>query len=196
MTDSPYYSREELLAFGFESVGEPTWISRKASLYAIKGSLGHHVRVDDFCILKGHIRIGSYVHVAAYCSLSGVAGVVELGDCSSVGNRASIYSGSDDYKADSLASNLVPQELVSTLAGPVRLGRAALVGAHCVLLPGVQIGDAAAVGSQCVVNQSIEAGTMLVSATSRNLQVGTRDVARVLALAGQVALQAEAAGAR
>jgi galactoside O-acetyltransferase len=183
LIQSPYYSREELFEAGFQSLGSPLWVSRKASLYAIEGSLGDHVRIDDFCILKGRIEIGSYVHVAAFCSLSGVAGTLRLGDCASLGNRCSLYTGSDDYRADALASNLVPQELVKTLKGDVTLGTAALVGAHCVLLPGVKVGEAASVGAQCLLSGSVDPGLILVSAGARSIPVGRRDVARILELA-------------
>jgi acetyltransferase-like isoleucine patch superfamily enzyme len=186
MEIGPFYSREELLAFGFTKVGSPTWVSRKSSFYAIHGSIGDHVRVDDFCILKGHLEIGSYVHIAAFCSLSGVAGVVAMGNCSSIGNRVSIFTGSDDFRANSLNSNLVPQEMVSTISGDVRIGIAAMVSAHSVILPGVSVGDAAAVGAQCLLSHSIEAGTVLVSGAARCIPVGKRDVAKILELAAKV----------
>lgn len=186
MSQDAFYSREELLAFGFAEVGDPVWISRKASLYAIRGSLGHHVRVDDFCILKGHLRIGNYIHIAGFCSLSGVAGVVNLGDCCSLGNRISIFTGSDDFHAGTLAGNVVPQDMVTTIKGDVNVGRAALIGAHSIIMPGVRVGDAAAVGAQSVLTQDVQAGTIVVNGSSRCLPIGRRDVAKILSMADTV----------
>lgn len=187
-----FYTREELLDLGFESVGDPVWVSRKSSLYAISGRLGRHVRVDDFCILKGSIELGSYVHIAAYCSLSGVGGAVRVGDCSSLGNRTSVYTGSDDYRADFLNSNLVPRRMVKTLTGEVRVGTGALVGAHCVLLPGSVVGDAASVGAGCILSQAVEPGIILVSTAARALPTGKRDVDKILALAWELMSSVEA----
>jgi acetyltransferase-like isoleucine patch superfamily enzyme len=181
---SPYYSRDELLAFGFLNVGDPVWISRKCSFYAISGSVGHHVRVDDFCVLKGHLVIGNYVHVGGFVSLSGVAGTVELCDGCSLANRVSIYTGSDNFQDSGLNSNLVPQHMVRTIKGDVRIGRAALVGAHSVVMPGVVVGDVAAVGALSVVYFPVEPGCVLVSGSARSLPAGKRDVAKVLEMLG------------
>ncbi len=186
-TADAHYTRQELLDFGFTAVGEPVWVSRKASLYAISGRLGDRVRVDDFCVLKGRLEVGDRVHIGAFCSLSGVGGVIALGDCCALGTHVSIFTASDDFRADALNGNLVPQELVKTVRDDVRVGRAAMVGPHSVVLPGVTVGDAAAVGAQCVLSQSVEPGTLLISGAARGVAVGRRDVAKILALADRVA---------
>ncbi len=177
----PYYSRGELLAMGFTAVGESVRVSRKASLYAVSGVLGGHVRVDDFCVLKGELRVGSYVHIGAFCSLSGVGGAVELGDGCALGTHVSVFTASDDFRADTLNGVLVPQEHVATLRGAVRVGRAAMVGPHSVVLPGVAVGDAAAVGAQCVLAQEVAPGAVVVSGATRSATVARRDVAAILA---------------
>jgi acetyltransferase-like isoleucine patch superfamily enzyme len=66
------------------------------------------------------------------------------------------------------------------------VGRAALVGAHSLLLPGVNVGDAASVGAHCLVSQSVEAGAIVVSASARLIQTGKRDVEKILAMAQKV----------
>ena len=111
-----------------------------------------------------------------------MAGPLVMEDCSSLGNRVTLYTGSDDFHADSLAGNTVPADMVTTLKGGVRLGRGALVGAHSVVMPGVEVGDAAAVGAQCVVTKSVAPGAILVSGAMRCLPVGRRDVAKILGL--------------
>src|SRR6516165_3892586 len=107
--DDGFYTREELLGLGFSSVGTNVRVSHKCSLYAIKGSIGSHVRVDDFSILKGQIEIGDHVHICGFCSVSGVCGIVRLGSFSTLANRVSVYTGSDDYRADALSSSTVPE---------------------------------------------------------------------------------------
>ena len=92
-------TRDELLALGFTSIGTNVSVSRKASLYGISGSIGDHVRIDDFCTLKGRIIIGNHVHIAGYCSISGACAEVTIQDFVGIANRVSIYTGSDDYKA-------------------------------------------------------------------------------------------------
>ena len=110
-----FYSKEDLLGAGFSSVGENVRISSKVSLYAISGTIGNHVRVDDFCILKGQIIFGNYIHVGAFCLLTGVCGEVCLQDCSVLSSGVHVYTGSDDYRADVLSSGAVPKEFVRTI---------------------------------------------------------------------------------
>ncbi|MFN0058374.1 MAG: acyltransferase [Planctomycetota bacterium] len=186
MKTNLFYTREELLDFGFSSVGENVQVSTRASVYAISGTIGSNVRVDDFCILKGHVEIGSYVHICAYCSVSGVRGAVRLGDFSTLANRVSIYTGSDDYSASALSSSVVPQDTVVTMTGDVTLEHAALVGAHTVILPGVTIGEGASVGAMCVINKNVAPAEVLVRMPPGVVRRGLRDLGSIRALAGRV----------
>ena len=43
------YTKDELLAMGFRSVGEDVRVSTRASIYSPELiSIGNHVRIDDF----------------------------------------------------------------------------------------------------------------------------------------------------
>ena len=132
---SDFYTSADLLAFGFTSVGENVQVSRKASLYAITGTIGNNVRIDDFCILKGAIEIRSFVHVGSHCSLSGSRGQVLISDCVSLSTRVTIFTGTDSYSEDYLNGPLVPAKYVKTKIGDVSIGRGVVVGAHTVILP-------------------------------------------------------------
>lgn len=55
------------------------YLSAEKSAYTApkKISIGHDVRIDDFCILSGKIEIGNYIHIGAYCALyAGDFGIV------------------------------------------------------------------------------------------------------------------------
>jgi acetyltransferase-like isoleucine patch superfamily enzyme len=184
LLESPFFVADELKAFGFSDVGDNVQVSRKCSFYRISGRIGSNVRIDDFCIFKGHIEIGCYVHVAAFCSVSGAFGKVELNDFSTLSNRVSIFTGSDDYSADTLNNSQVPEEFTTIKKGAVVIGQAVLVGAHSVILPGVTIGDGGSVGAMAVVTKSIAPGEM-ARAASAVAVVGTRkrDVGKIMAMA-------------
>lgn len=111
---------------------------------------------------------------------------MKLSDFTTLANRVSIYTGSDDYRADSLSSSTVPEEYLATIRGSVEVGRAALIGAHSVILPGSVIGAAASIGALCLVHGSISAGEVLVSGAVPMIKKGTRNVQRILALADEV----------
>ena len=184
--DPDFLSREELLRAGFQAVGARPRVSRKSCFYALTGSLGSDVRIDDFSILKGRIEIGHHVHVAAFCIVSGARGVVRLRDFCSLSARVSVYTGSDDYGSDLLSGANVPERYSKTIAGDVEVGRSALVGAHSVVLPGVVIGDAAAIGAGSVIYKSVPAGHYLVGTAGRLTFRKQRNVEGIMALADEV----------
>jgi dTDP-4-amino-4,6-dideoxy-D-glucose acyltransferase len=186
MSLDAFYSTDELRQAGFQTVGNHVRVSRKTSLYNVRGTIGNHVRIDDFCILKGRIEIGNHVHICAYCSISGVAGVVRFGDFSTLANRVSVYTGSDDYRADALSSSTVPADCLATITGDVTLGRAALIGAHSVILPGTSVGEGASVGAMCIVHGAIRSGTIAVAGNGGLCIKGTRNVDKILRLAEEV----------
>lgn len=157
MNESPFLSADELWALGFSEVGDHIQISRKASFYRISGHIGDHTRIDDFCILKGHVELGSYVHIAAFCSISGAWDKVKIADFVTVSNRVSIFTGSDDFGASTL-NNTHDDRYTIMLRGPVTIGLGALVGAHSVILPNVDIGDGASIGAMAVVAKSVPHG--------------------------------------
>lgn len=163
--ESEFLNPDELRALGFSEVGEHSQISRKTSFYRISGRIGDHVRIDDFCILKGHVELGSYVHLAAFCSISGAWEKITIKDFVTISNRVSIFTGSDDFGASTL-NNTHNEEYTIMLRGPVTIGIAALIGAHSVILPGVEIGDAGSVGAMSVVAKSIPPGGMARSQAS------------------------------
>lgn len=177
-----FYSREELLAAGFSSVGENICISNKVSLYAISGTIGDHVRIDDFCILKGRIVLENYIHIGSFCLLTGMCGEVRLQDCSVLSSGVHAYTGSDDYRADVLSSGAVPQEFVKTIKGNVYLGKGSIVGAQSLLLPNTYIEDGASVGAHCVIYGRVPAGAVMVSGAGKARTVMQRDSNRILEL--------------
>lgn len=60
------FSESELKAIGFLKYGKNVLVSRKASIYNPEQMvLGDNIRIDDFCILSGNIKLGSYIHIPA-----------------------------------------------------------------------------------------------------------------------------------
>jgi acetyltransferase-like isoleucine patch superfamily enzyme len=182
----PFYTKEELLTAGFKCVGESVRISRKVSLYSISGSIGDHVRIDDFCVLKGKIVLGNYIHIGSFCLLTGVCGEVQLQDCSVLSSGVHVYTGSDDYRADVLSSGAVPQEFVKTIKGNVYLGKGSIVGAQSLLLPNTYIEDGASIGAHCVIYGRVSTGAVMVSGAGKARMVMQRDSQKIIGLVNQV----------
>jgi acetyltransferase-like isoleucine patch superfamily enzyme len=170
-----YFSAKELEQLGFKSLGRDVSISTKASLYGVaRISIGSHVRIDDFCILsagEGGIGIGSFVHIACYCSLIGKERI-QLEDFTGLSSRVSIYSSSDDYSGAAMTNPTVPNEFTAVQHGPVTLQKHAIVGSGTVILPGVVLGQGSAVGALSLVAKDCQPFTIYSGVPAR--RVGER----------------------
>lgn len=152
-------TREQLLAMGFANIGDPVFISDKASFYGCSRiSIGSHVRIDDFAVLsagEGGIEIGSYIHIAVYSSLIG-AGKISLADYCNISSRVSIYSSSDDYSGATMTNPMVPDQYKAVQHAPVTLEKHVIVGCGTVILPGVTMHEGAAAGALSLINRDCQ----------------------------------------
>ena len=147
-----FYSPDELEELGLKSYGDNVLISRKASIYSPeKISIGHDVRIDDFCILSGKISIGSYVHIASYCALYAGDFGITMNDFSGMSSRCVVYAMSDDFSGEALLGPVVPDECRNVKGGEVVLGKYVNIGTGCTVFPGVKIGEGTAVWAMSLV---------------------------------------------
>ena len=152
-----FYTDEELAEIGLMKYGTDIKISKKASIYSPeKMCLGDHVRIDDFCILSGRIRLGSYIHIAAYSALYGGNSGISMDDFSCLSSRCCVYAVSDDYSGDYLTNAVVPDKYKNVSDLPVHLEKYVLIGSGSVILPGTNIGEGTAVGSLSFVKHDLE----------------------------------------
>lgn len=175
-THSSYYSTEELLLKGFTKVGKKVLVSRQCSLYISEGEIGDNVRIDDYCILKGAIYLGSYVHLAPHTVLSGSGGRIIMGSCSGCSNGVCIYTSTDDYSGNNLGNPTIPGEFKKVRNGDVYIGKAVILGTYTVVLPGVDIGDGVSTGAYTLVRKNVRAGSVCIADGSNIKVVKIRDV--------------------
>lgn len=122
-----FFSRDQVDAMRFASLGKNVLISEKVSLYnPARISIGNNVRVEDFCGISagnGGIDIGNYVHIAVYVSLIG-AGKTSLADISGLSSRVAVSSSNDDYSGEHLTNPMVPAKYTGVHHVDVRIGLA------------------------------------------------------------------------
>lgn len=151
-----FYTADELAQLGLHSYGQNVKISRFARIYSPNLiSIGDNVRIDDFCILSGHIALGSHIHISPYVVLYG-ANVIELEDYTGISARCTIYSAMDDFNGDYLVGSIHDDRMRNVTGGKVILKKYSQIGAHCVVFPNVIIGEGSVVGSCSLVNKSLE----------------------------------------
>ena len=156
MSTTSFYSRHELIKIGFKSLGTNVLLSRKASIYSPEHMiLGNNVRIDDFCILSGQVKIGSYVHISAYTGIFAKYGVF-IGDFVTISGRNLIYSQRDDYSGAFMTNPMIPVKFRSVGEGAVTFAPYSILGAGCIVLPGIEIGEGAAVGAMSLINANLK----------------------------------------
>jgi len=174
-----WLSPDELAFMGFASIGKNVLISEKASLYnCSRISIGNNVRIDDFCVLSagaGGIFIGKYVHIAVYSSLMG-AGKITMSDFSGISSRVSIYSSNDDYSGATMTNPTVSSLYTGVTHADVTLGRHVIVGAGCVILPGVTLHEGVAVGALSLINEDCNAFGIYIGAPARHIGSRKKDL--------------------
>lgn len=154
-----FLTEQELTKMGFASIGINLLISDKAVFYNPHLiEIGSNTRIDDFSLISagdGGIKIGSYVHIACFCSLIG-KGKITLQDFSGISSRVSIYSSNDDYSGEYLTNPMVNCQFTNVISKDVNIGRHVIIGSGSIVLPGVSIGDGVAIGALSLVNKNCE----------------------------------------
>jgi acetyltransferase-like isoleucine patch superfamily enzyme len=139
---------------------------------------GNHVIIDDFVFIhaKKRIRIGNYVHIGAYSSLSG-GEEITLADFSGLSFGCRILTATDDFTGAGFGNPTIPEQFRNVKRAPVHLGRFAILGTNCVVLPGLTLGEGVSVGANSVVTKNLEPWGVYIG----NRRVAERDRDGVLA---------------
>jgi galactoside O-acetyltransferase len=158
MIDNSWYSQEELKNIGFGSIGKNVFISKKVSIYGAENIfIGNNIRIDDYCIFactKGKLFLNGYNHIAAFCYINS-AGNVTMEMFSGISSRCSIYSATENYDGSYLTNPTVPSEYTHTNMKPIYIGKHAVIGTNCTILPGCNVEDYSSVGAFSLVTRSI-----------------------------------------
>lgn len=167
---SNFYTDKELKEIGFKSVGKNVKVSRKCSIYGAENmEIGNDVRIDDFCVLSGKVKIGNYVHISAYNALYGRFGI-EIGNFCGISPRCTLFSASDDFSGEHMISPMVPEDLTQLTMGKIVLNDYCQVGANSIVMPAVVIEEGAVCGAYSFVNHSLPAWTINVGIPCNTLE--------------------------
>ena len=166
-----FYTEKELLQIGFKSIGKGVLISHKASIYNAENiCIGNNVRIDDFCILSGHIIIGNNVHIAASVFLFGGDTGIVINDFVGISSRCVVYAESDDYAGTAMTNPTLPDKYRNIYKGTVIFEKHTIIGSGCTVLPGVVIKEGTSVGSMSLINKSLDSWGMYVGIPCRRIK--------------------------
>src|SRR4029079_19611119 len=109
---------------------ESSVISPHARIYAHRLIVGKHCRIDDGAIITGDVELGDYIHISAYCVLTGKHGI-RIGSYTGVSSHVSIFTASDDFSGNSMIGPTVPDKYKPGLkTGPIVIGSNVIIGSH------------------------------------------------------------------
>jgi galactoside O-acetyltransferase len=162
-----FYSQEELEDLGLKKFGKNVFISRYARLYSPELiEIGHDVRIDDFCILSGDIKLGSYIHISAYSALYGKFGI-EMEDYTGLSPRCTAFSASDDFSGEYLIGPMIDKKYTNVTGGKVLIKKYSQLGCNCVILPSVTINEGVAVGAMSLIIRDLEPWKIYLGSPAR-----------------------------
>jgi len=175
-----YYTSNELKEIGFKSYGNNVLVSKKASIYGAENiSLGHDVRIDDFCILSGHIEIGNYVHIAAYVGMWAGKTGIKIADFVGLSARTLLYAETDDYSGAVLTNPTIPSKYKNVISNKIIIGKHSIVGSGSIILPGVIMGDGVAVGAGSLVTKKCDSWYIYVGTPAKQLKERKKDLLKL-----------------
>ncbi len=152
-----FYSKEELKQIGFKKIGENVLISKKTSIYNPQEiEIKNNVRIDDFVILSGKIKIGNYVHISIFCAIQASNIGIDLEDFCGLAPSVFLFSSSDDYFGNYMTNAMVPDEYRNVRKGKIEIKKHVIIGANSVILPGIILEEGTAIAAMSLVNRSTE----------------------------------------
>ena len=179
----------ELSDLGFARLGKNVLIDSRAIIYNPSAiSIGDDCRIDAYSLLSaGHVsfNLGNNVHISHSTRIYGSAGII-VHDFVGISSGSAIFTTSDDYSSSVLNNPTVPNALRNVKSSRVEIGRAAIIGANSVVLPGTTIGLGASVGALSLVNKNIPDGWIVSGNPLR--RVGLRNTSQINLLIDQFQL--------
>lgn len=175
-----FFSQRELSGLAFKSVGNNVLISRYAHFYDTENiSIGDNVRIDDFCILSGHIEIGKYIHIAAFSSLyAGIEPIIIM-DYSNISSHVSMYAKTDDYSGEFMTNPMVPQEFTNVIEKSVIINKHVIIGTNSAILPGAYLEEGVAIGSCSLVLKNCEAWGIYAGVPVRRIKERKKNIKKL-----------------
>ena len=166
-----FYTEQELSQLGLKSYGKNVRISRYAQIYSPERiSIGHNVRIDDFCILSGSITLGSHIHIAAYCALYGANYGIVMEDYTGLSARATIYAAMDDFSGDYLIGPIHDSNVTNVTGGIVQICKYAQIGAGGLVFPNVCVGEGVVLGALSMTKTSLDSWGIYAGTPARRIK--------------------------
>ena len=141
---------------------------------------GSPVWIDDFVLIVAQrkIKIGNYVHIAAYCSITG-DGELEIGDFCGLSYGSKILLNNDDFLGEfGLNNPTVPEWARGKIKGKLKtlFGKHVLTGPNSVIMPGITKCEGCAFGANSFIKEDCEPWGIYGGTPARRLKERRKDI--------------------
>ena len=138
---------------------------------------GKNIIIDDFAFIyaKGKIKLGNYIHIGIYASITGGDELI-VGDFCAISQGVRILTATDDFKDWGFGNSTIDNQFRNLKSLPINIGNFSIIGANSVILPGIRIGEGAMVGANSTITKDLEPWSIYVG----NRKVGERNKEEVL----------------
>ena len=168
-----FYTDKELSKVNFKSLCKNVKIKRNAGLFFTENMIiDDHTRIDDFTIIvasREEVHLGKHVHIGTHVYISGSDGFIAE-DFVGISAGTKIFSSSDDYTGQKLTNSTMPRQYIGGPAGRIVLQKHVIIGANCVILPGVTIEVGTSLGAMTLVNKSLPPWGVYIGSPARKLR--------------------------
>ena len=141
-------------------------------------SIGHRSIIDDFCLFIAageSIQIGAFVHIAAFCSITGRGGAV-MENFSGIAAGCRLITSDEDYSRGTCLTNpSIPEEYRIVSSAGIHINKHAIIGTNTVILPGVCIGEGCAVGANSLVTKDLEPWSICIGSPAKPVKMRPRE---------------------
>ena len=133
-------------------VGENVIISNNIRIrHPEKVQIGDNCIIDDFNYISGELILGKGVHIGANCTFQAGKSKIFVNHYSGISSGCRFFAISSDYLASDIDLPTLPKDYInltsSSVNGNISIGRACLIGANSIILPGVTIPDGCSFGA-------------------------------------------------
>ncbi len=139
--------------------------------------VGDNVIIDDFCLIyakkESTIKIGSWVHIGCFSSLTG--GKIILGNFVGISGGCRIYAGSENYENGALMNPPIPEKYRDVDRSGCVIKDFSFIGTNSCILPGVTIGEGAIVGAGSVVKKDLDPWGIYIMKNGKMVKIKQRD---------------------
>lgn len=172
-----YLTQLELERMGFKALGKNVKISDKASIYDCSQiEIGDYSRIDDFCVISGKVCIGKNVHIAPFCLVAGGSEGVIIHDFAGLAYKVQVFSQSDDYSGATLTNPTIPVKYKNEIKKTVVIGKHSILGAGCIVMPGVSIAEGCSFGAMTLVRKSTQEWGIYSGIPAKRLKSRKKDL--------------------